>query len=562
MISGKIASLIEKSIEVLRESGEFRLKSIPKFEIERPREKTHGDWASNIALVLAGQLGQPPRKIAESIVAHLNDKQHYLQKVEVAGAGFINFFLSAKWLYEGLSDILIRKSSFGRSNLGEGAKVQVEFVSANPVGPMHIGHGRWAAVGDTLANLLETLGYKVTREFYINDYGTQMNIFGKSVAARYCELLGEKVAFPSEGYMGEYIKEIAQEIIETDGDKYLNLSSEERENLFKERAYQQVLEHMRKTLLSMGVSFDVWFSESSLHHTGAIKEAIEELDSRGLVYKRDGALWLKTSEFGDDKDRVLIRESGEPTYFAADVAYHKNKISRNFVQIINIWGADHHGYVPRIKAAISALGYRESSVEIIIGQLVNLLRSGEQVKMSKRKGEMVTLEELLSEVGKDAVRFLFLMSDTNNPLDFDIELAKEQSSENPVYYVQYAHARICSILRYAEEQNASFLKFLGEIEQGKIPRCDLLVEESEFDLIRKLLEFEDIVQRCGLQRAPHHLTRYGQDLAALFHVFYTKCRVISGDLALSKQRLALVKATKVVLENLLKLMGVAAPEKM
>lgn len=562
MISDKIVSLIEESIRSLQESGEFKLDKAPKVELERPREKAHGDWATNIALVLSASIKQPSRRIAESIAAHLDDKQQYIDKVEVAGPGFINFFLSPKWLYEGLEDILIRKSSFGHSNLGEGIKVQVEFVSANPVGPMHIGHGRWAAVGDTIANLLSALGYEVEREFYINDYGSQMNIFGKSVAARYCELLGQEVTFPAEGYQGEYIKEIAQEIIQADSDRYLDLSPDKREELFKERAYQQVLEHMKKTLHQIGVDFGIWFSERSLHQSGAIDEVIEELKNKGLVYQGDGALWLRTSEFGDDKDRVLVRESGEPTYFAADIAYHKNKFSRGFNKVINIWGADHHGYVPRMKAAAKALGYPESWIEIIIGQLVNLLRAGEQVKMSKRTGEMVTLDELLSEVGKDAVRFLFLMSDTNNPLDFDIELAKEQSSENPVYYVQYAHARICSILSYAEEQDAYFLSFLDGLRQGKAPECDLLTEEAELNLIRKLLEYEEIVERCALQKAPHHLTQYGQELAALFHVFYTKCRVITADRKQSEARLVLVEATKIILENLLELMGVTAPEKM
>lgn len=561
MIKEKIALLIEDAVSTLRKSGEWKLDTLPKFEVERPKEKAHGDWASNIALALAGELKKSPREIAESIVKHL-DTQPYLEKVEVAGVGFINFFLSIDWLYEALRDLLLAGDDFGHSDLGKGMKVQVEFVSANPVGPMHIGHGRWAAVGDTLANVLSFSGHQVTREFYINDYGTQMNIFGKSVAARYGELLGQEISFPPEGYRGEYIKDIAREIIERDGSKHLLLSTEEREELFRERAYQQVLQHMKKTLERMGVKFDVWFSERELHHTGAIKEAIKELREKGLVYEKEGAVWLETTSFGDDKDRVLIRETGEPTYFASDIAYHKNKYSRGFDKVINIWGADHHGYVARVKAAVAALGYPPDFLEIIIGQLVNLLRAGEPVKMSKRTGEMVTLDELLDEVGKDPVRFLFLMSDANNTIDFDIELAKKESAENPVYYVQYAHARISSILRYAIEQDPSFCVLLEEIEQGRVPALNLLKEESEFDLVRKILEFEEVVEKCARFRQLQHLTRYGQELASFFHVFYTKCRVVTENRELSRVRLALVRATQIVLKNLLGLTGVDAPEKM
>lgn len=561
MIKRELVSLIERAARKAKEAGELQLERIPAPEIERPKEKAHGDWASNIALALAGELKKSPREIAESIVKHL-DTQPYLEKVEVAGVGFINFFLSIDWMYEALRDLLLAGDDFGHSDLGKGMKVQVEFVSANPVGPMHIGHGRWAAVGDTLANVLSFSGHQVTREFYINDYGTQMNIFGKSVAARYGELLGQEISFPPEGYRGEYIKDIAREIIERDGSKHLLLSTEEREELFRERAYQQVLQHMKKTLERMGVKFDVWFSERELHHTGAIREAIEELREKGLVYEKEGAVWLKTTSFGDDKNRVLIRETGEPTYFASDIAYHKNKYSRGFDKVINIWGADHHGYVARVKAAVAALGYPPDFLEIIIGQLVNLLRAGEPVKMSKRTGEMVTLDELLDEVGKDPVRFLFLMSDANNTIDFDIELAKKESAENPVYYVQYAHARISSILRYAVEQDPSFRVLLEEIEQGRVPALNLLKEESEFDLVRKILEFEEVVEKCARFRQLQHLTRYGQELASFFHVFYTKCRVVTENRELSRVRLALVRATQIVLKNLLGLTGVDAPEKM
>ncbi len=523
--------------------------------LEKPKEKKYGDWSTNVAMVLASSLKLPPRKVAEIIVKHIEDKHHYLDKVEVAGSGFINFFLSNEWLYEVLRSVKRQGMNFGNSSLGGGTKVLIEFVSANPVGPMHIGHGRWAAVGDSLANIFEAAGFKVVREFYINDYGNQMNIFGKSVAARYLELLEKKVVFPEDGYKGEYIREIAQEIWDKYGDKFLNIEEKEREEKFKEYAYQQVLEHIKKVLQRMDVEFDEWFSEKTLHESGVIQNVIDELKQKNYVYEKDGAVWLKTSVFGDDKDRVLIRESGEPTYFAADVAYHKNKLERGFNKLINIWGADHHGYIKRMKAAIRALGYPEESLEVIIGQMVNLLRAGEPVRMSKRTGEMVTLEELLDEVGKDGLRFLFLMRGTDSSLDFDIELAKKQSQENPVYYVQYAHARICSIIRFAKEKGQS-------LDDASSVELNLLSEEAELDLIRKLVEFEDLIERAVLSRTPHIFTKYLQDLASLFHVFYTKCRVISEDRALSVARLFLCDSTRVILKKGLVLIGVKAPESM
>ncbi|MDO8886418.1 arginine--tRNA ligase [Candidatus Oleimmundimicrobium sp.] len=537
------------------EAGE--IPSVADIEplIEHPKDKTHGDWATNIAMVLASQAKMPPRKIADSIVGHINDKHHFLSKVEVAGPGFINFYLSDNWYREILKEIKTKGDEFGHFNLGRGKTGQIEFVSANPVGPMHVGHGRWAAVGDALANLMTATGYEVTREFYINDYGNQMKIFGCSVAARYMELLGKKVVFPKDGYHGEYIKEIAQEIIEKEGDKYLSLSEDERGECFKEIAYHQVLAHIKKVLLDMGIKFDVWFSETTLHESGAITEVISELRERGYVYDKDGAVWLKTTAFEDDKDRVLLRENGEPTYFAADIAYHKNKLARGFDKIINIWGADHHGYVQRVKAAIQALGYPKEKLKIIIGQLVNLWQGGELVRMSKRTGEMVTLEELLQEVGSDAARYFFLMRSTDTSLDFDIELAKSQSSDNPVYYVQYAHARICSILKFAKEKGFS----LSGTEDANL---DLLGNESELNLMRKLAEFEEVVEVCVSRMAPHRLTKYAEETASLFHVFYTKCRVINEDTELSKARLILADCVRQVLSNILNLLGINAPEKM
>ncbi|MCL6471269.1 MAG: arginine--tRNA ligase [Firmicutes bacterium] len=553
MIQDILAGLIEDALKRARDEQKLPIEDIPKVTLEHPREKEHGDWATNIALVLASKVKMPPRAVAQAIVNLLGDSKRYIDKVEIAGPGFINFYLSNEWLYTVLAMIKEQGEKFGYSTVGAGQKIQIEFVSANPVGPMHIGHGRWAAVGDTLANVLQANGYSVEREFYINDYGNQMNIFAKSVAARYAELLGQDVPFPEDGYRGEYIKDIAREIIAEENDKYLGIPEKEREEIFKERAYRQVLEHIKKTLEQMGVVFDSWFSERTLHESSEVEKTIEELRERGYVYESEGAVWFKASAFGEEKDRVLIRANGEPTYFAADIAYHKSKLNRGFDKIINIWGADHHGYVGRMKAAIQALGYPADKMEVIIGQLVNLLRAGEPVRMSKRTGEMVTLDELLEEVGSDAVRFFFLMRSTDSPVDFDIELAKQESNENPVYYVQYAHARISSIIRYAEAE--------GVIPTGKI-NYQRLETEPELDLIKKLAEWPEILEWAARQRAPHPLTAYAQELAATFHYFYTKCRVVSEDEELSAARMALSEATRTVLRSVLRMLGVSAPDRM
>lgn len=555
MIRGELVGLIKSSIERARKEKKLASAAIPKIVVERPKEKTFGDWSSSVAMVLASQLKEDPLKIAKTLTSYLKEQKHFLKDVQVAPPGFINFFISNEWLYDVLIEIQKQGSKFGHSKLGQGQKIQVEFVSANPTGPLHIGHGRWAAVGDALANVLSAAGYRVEREFYINDYGTQMDVFGQSVSARYAQLLGVDEKIPEGGYHGTYVKEIAQEIVDREGDKYLSLSSQERAKVFRERAYKQVLGYFKKTLSDFGITFDSWFSEESLHTSSALQKVVDDLKDKGHVYEKDGAVWLKTTDFGDDKDRVLIRESGEPTYFAADIAYHKDKLGRGFDKLINVWGADHHGYVGRVKAAIRALGYPEDSLEIIIGQLVNLLRRGEPVRMSKRTGEMVTFDELVEEVGKDVARYIFLTRSTDSPLDFDIELAKEQSQENPVYYVQYAHARISSILKFAAQEGATLPK-VGEAEAA------LLTDPAELALIRKLVEFQEMVEDCATFRAPHKLTRYAEDLAALFHVFYTECRVVTKNKKPTGARLSLVKSTQIVLQNVLGLLGVSAPEKM
>jgi arginyl-tRNA synthetase len=542
--------------------------SVETWRIERPRDAGHGDWSTNAALSLAGSAGMSPRALAQTIVHHLPDDPH-IASVEIAGPGFINFRLTETSVQDVVRRIVETGAGFGRSALGSGTKVQVEFVSANPVGPMHVGHGRWAAVGDSLARVLEAAGYDVEREFYVNDAGTQMDVFGRSVAARYMQALGHDALFPEEGYQGTYIAEIAAEIIATDGEKYTAMTDEERSAALRDRAYVQVLEHLKKTLERFGVTFDVWFSERTLHAGSALEATVADLRKAGYAFDDEGASWFRSTDPrlieanaavgggaapwpADDKDRVLIRSTGEPTYLCADIAYHRDKFGRGFDRVIDIWGADHHGYVPRMMAAAAALGH-PGQLEVIIGQLVNLLRGGEPVRMSKRTGEMVTFEELIDEVGVDAARYFFLMRSTDTALDFDIELAKQKTQDNPVYYVQYAHARISSIVRHASDR------------QMKVsPSADVsrLTEDAELALAKELARLPDLVELCAAQRAPYKLTGYAEGVAKSFHRFYTKHRVVTKDEERSAARLVLCEATRIVLANVLGLLGVSAPERM
>ena len=511
-----------------------------------------------------------PRAIAEIVSARMAGHPD-VDAVEIAGPGFINIRLSAAALQRILRVAREQGRDFGRVDLGTGKRVQVEFVSANPVGPMHVGHGRWAALGDSMARVLAHAGWNVEREFYINDAGVQMEIFAKSVAARYLELCGEAdVVFEGNWYQGAYITDIAREIYSAEGVCWFDSDAIERESHFKEQAYAQVLEHLKHVLSGMGVEFDVWFSERTLHEPGAdgvtaIERGITALRDAGYIYELDGATWFRSTDFADDKDRVLIKADGEYTYFAADIAYHKNKFDRGFDRVINIWGADHHGYVARMKAACSALGH-EGQLDVVIGQLVNLFRNGEAVRMSKRTGEMVTFEELLDEVGADAARYWFLRRSTDQPVDFDIELARTQSADNPVFYVKYAHARICSIIRKATgnefaEGPVTAAALAAEFVPGD---ADLspLTEDAELALMRKLSEFAEVVEAAARDLSPHKLTRYAEELAAQFHQFYTLCRVMTDDPALTTARLYAVDATRSALEAVLGLLGVGAPERM
>lgn len=563
-----LRTLVEDAIRTAIEAGRISLDAVPTVELERPRDPSHGDWSTNVAMRSAKAAKSNPRVLADQIAAAVAGHPD-IASVEVAGPGFINLRLSVGALQRMVAQVREAGEAWGSVDEGHGLRVQVEFVSANPVGPMHVGHGRWAALGDSMAAVLAHAGWNVEREFYVNDAGVQMEIFAKSVASRYLELTGRPVEFAPEWYQGAYITEIAREILDAEGDVWAEADPAERESYFKEKAYAQVLQHLKDVLHGMGVDFDVWFSERTLHETGAdglseVDRGIEQLRAAGYVFELDGATWFRSTDFGDDKDRVLKKADGDFTYFAADIAYHKDKFDRGFDRVINIWGADHHGYVARMKAAAAALGH-PGQLDIVIGQLVTLLREGEVVRMSKRTGEMVTFEELLDEVGADAARYFFLRRSTDQPLDFDIGLAKEQSSENPVFYVQYAHARICSILRKAAGLAADAEIDVDAAVARLVPAgVDLtpLLTDPELTLIRKIAEFPEVVEVAAEQLSPHKLPHYAEDLAATFHQFYTLCRVVTEDAGLTAARLALADATRLTLARALALVGVSAPERM
>ena len=542
------------ALEKAREAGELSFGSLPPLELEVPQRKEHGDYSSNAALLLAREAGRPPREVAEAILRHFGCEGTWVERAEVAGPGFINFFLKPGWLYRTLEVIAAGGAGYGRSDYGRGRKVQVEFVSANPTGPLVVVGARAGAVGDALANLLDAAGYRVQREYYINDAGHQVAVLGRSLEIRFRQLLGEDIPLPEDAYPGEYLVEVARELLAEKGPGFLH-PEEGRLERFSSYAVERMLRDIRRELDDYGVRFDVWFSEASLHRAGALQEVLDLLRARGYVYEREGALWLRTTLFGDDKDRVLVKADGEATYFLADIAYHRDKFRRGFEKVIDIWGPDHHGYIPRMQAAMRALGYPEGSLEVLIVQMVRLFKEGSPVRMSKRAGDIVLMADLLEEVGRDAARFFFLMRTPESHLDFDLDLARLQSNENPVYYVQYAHARVCSILRQAAAEGVT-------VPDPRRIDLTVLKEEVELDLIRKLAELPEEIISAAESRQPHHLTRYLQELATVFHSFYTRCRVLGPDAALTAARLAVVDATRVVLRNALALLGVSAPDRM
>ena len=555
-VQRELSELFATALRRAAEGGDLDLDpaAIGTPALERPRLAEHGDWASNVALVLAKAAKAPPRKVAEAMVARL-ELPDWVESVAVAGPGFVNVRLAQRW-FGGLARRVLREGdAFGRSDFGGGEKVQVEFISANPTGPLHVGNARWAAFGDALASLLDATGYQVEREYYCNDTGAQVELLGASVEAAYLALLGRPATPPPDGYKGSYIGELAKELELERHDELADLDPAERRQRVADWAYHKVLGWIQRTLERFGVQFDVWFSERSLHESGAIEETIAELREHGVVSERDGATWLLTSQFGDDKDRPLIRSNGVPTYFAADAAYFRDKRRRGFARIIYVWGADHHGYVGRMRATIRAFGEGDDVAEFLIGQMVNLVRGGEPVKMSKRAGDYVTFDDLVDEVGKDAARYTMLRFSIDAPIDFDLEAVARQSMDNPVYYVQYAHARIASVLRTGREQG---------FEPKPVEQADLglLTHPTEGALLRQLAGFEELVVVATVQRAPHRLTRYAEDLAASFHRFYGECRVLSDDPELSSARWWLCVATRQILANTLALAGVEAPERM
>ena len=546
-----LADAIIKATRNAFAAGVVKEGTLPEVLLTVPPKKEFGDFASNFAMQSARTLHCNPRVLAQYIVDNLDCP--YVKKTEIAGPGFINFYLNPDWLYDMLAQIVEAGENYGNLPKASDEKIQLEFVSANPTGPLHVGHGRGAAVGSALANLLKAAGYDVEREYYINDAGNQMNNLARSVNARYLELLGKDCEFPEDGYHGHDIIDTAQRIINKYGDRFLQMGEAERLEEFKIIAYQEKLAALKEDLERFNVYFDVWFSEKTLHEADKIKESCDRLLEKGYMYEKDGALWLKSTAFGDDKDRVVIRDNGVPTYFAADIAYHANKFNRGFDRVINLWGADHHGYIARMKAAMQCMGYRPEQLEILILQMVRLLRDGQEVKMSKRTGQSVTLNELIDEVGTDAARFFFVMRSIDSQLDFDLDLAKKKSNDNPVFYVQYAHARICSIMRQVAEA--------GITVQGK-GDYKLLTEPVEVDLIKKLGEYPEMLATAAKERAVQQVAHYVYDLAGLFHSAYNQCRILGVNEELQQARLAMVMAVGHVVRHALSILGVSAPEKM
>lgn len=551
-IRQKIAGAVAQAVE----TGQLAIDSVPDFVIEVPREKEHGDFAANIAMLLARQARMAPRKIAD-ILTDIMTKQGpdpQFERIEVAGAGFINFYLSKAWLFDVPRLIFDLGNNYG-CNPGRQGKVQVEFVSANPTGNLHMGNARGGAIGDSLANILERAGYEVEREFYVNDAGNQIEIFADSLEARYLQLTGHNVSFPENGYAGQDVIDTVKHIIAQYGKDLADMPAAQRRTIIVEYALQEKVEYIKNTLANFGINYDVWFHERTLHENGDIDRVLEELEQRGFIYASEGALWFKSTRFGDEKDEVVKRANGLPTYFAADIAYHRNKFERGFDWVINVWGADHHGHVARMKGALEALDIDPKRLDIVLMQLVRLYRKGNLVRMSKRTGTTVSLDELIEEVGRDAARFFFVMRSPDSHLDFDLELAKQQSQENPVYYVQYAHARICSIFRQAK---AAGIEMSGAAQID----ASLLGEDEEVALLRKLADFPEEIKIAARTLAPHRIARYALDLAGLFHSFYNHHRVLNENQQLQDARLLLMEATRITIKNALQVLGVTAPEQM
>lgn len=538
----------------LSESGFVKTEEIPNIVLEIPKEKAHGDYATNVAMQLAKKVKKPPRAIAEEVVARFRKKEVSVAKVEIAGPGFINFFMDPEYLSPLSAEIIKAGERYGATQIGEKKKVQVEFVSANPTGSLHLGHARGAAYGDALSNILEKAGYDVAREYYINDAGNQIHQLALSLEARYFQELGYDKKMPEDGYYGEDMIEFARELVQKYGDAYVHKDSRERYDFFREYGLKREIAKLRQDLQDYRVEFDEWFSETSLYESGEVQKVIQMLRDGGHLYEKDGATWFRSTVFGDDKDRVLIKSDGSYTYLTPDIAYHLNKFKRGFQTLINIWGGDHHGYIARVRAAIEALGYSPEQLKVQIIQMVNLIKDGERVKMSKRTGKAVTLRELMEEVGIDAMRYFFAARSSDTQLDFDMDLAVSRSNENPVYYVQYAHARVCSILRQGEEMG---------LAQEALKENERPESEKEIELLKILGEFPGAVQEAAEKLAVQRVTNYVFDLASALHRFYNAERVLdAGDREKSIRRYQLMKAVQITLKNGLDLIGVRAPEQM
>lgn len=561
-IKSQISQVTKDALQNMEINGkdteEFKSALQGDIEIEIPKEKAHGDFSINTAMKMTKILKNSPVNIAKALTAAMNFDGTYIEKCEIAGPGFINFYLSEAWLYDGLKLIDQKGDDFGRIDIGGGKKVMVEFVSANPTGPMHMGNARGGALGDGIASVLEHAGYDVTREFYINDAGAQIEKFGKSLEARYMQIYkGEEgFDFPEDGYQGNDIRVHAKNYSDANGDCLVDLSSEERKQKLVDYALPINIANLKRDLEKYRINYDVWFKESTIHANGEVAETIELLKKSGLTYEKDDALWLKTTEFGSEKDEVLIRANGIPTYFAVDIAYHRNKFEmRGFDKVINIWGADHHGHVSRMEGAMDAIGCDSSKLKVVIMQLVRLIKDGDIARMSKRTGEMITLSDLIDEIGVDAARFFFNLRQAGSHLEFDMDLAVAQNNDNPVFYVQYAHARICSILRTLAEEGIT-LKDISDID------LSLLKTNEETDLIIKLNSFPQEIEAAANSLEPSKLTRYLLDLAALFHSFYNSCRVKGEDEDLMQARMTLISLTRTVIRNTMAILKIDAPEKM
>jgi arginyl-tRNA synthetase len=521
-----------------------------EYSFDIPKTEAHGDLSVNIAMPLAKVLKRKPAEIAQLIIEQLDWEDLGISKVERAGPGFINFFYSKQYLQEVVKQIILQGDTFGRQNIGQSKKAMVEFVSANPTGPLTIGHGRQAVLGDTLANLLDWIGYTVTREYYFNNAGRQMRVLGESVRLRYLQLLGKEIDFPEDFYQGEYIRDIARNLVDTFKN---SLKDKDDSEQFKNTAEKLIFQDINGTLARLGILFDTYFNEKSLYENGEVERVIRELTEKKFAYEKDGAVWFRSTKFGQDQDRVIVKSSGEPTYRLPDIAYHCSKFERGYDLILDLFGSDHIATYPDVLAGLEALGYDQNRVKVLIHQFVTLLEGNEKVKMSTRKANFVTLDELIDEVGVDVTRWFFLMRSMDSHLNFDLTLAKTESEENPVYYNQYAYARICSILRNANEK---------KIEIEEPANLFRLENIYEFQLIKKLMEFPKIVIRCATDYAPHHLTQYLSDISSAFHKFYTECWVLADDLELSKARLSLCQATKQILGNGFRILGITAPERM